>query len=188
MNEFIETTININKLNIIVGDINFDFSKQNPRILAMNRMFETCGLTIISNFFTRVTNESKTQIDLVLTNKPDLLACQIENSERISDHETISICFKNDLKITEVHETFLSWKNYSIENLIGNLRNCNRYSFEIMNVNEKIELIRSNLETSVKHMVKYVKVREKELKLNWFDSELNTIKQEKIELYNEWKS
>lgn len=96
-NEYIESTIDINKLNVIMGDINFDFAKNSQRIIRMKTMFDSCGLELISDFFTRITNESQTQIDIILTNMPMLLYCRVIENEKISDHETISIAFKKEL-------------------------------------------------------------------------------------------
>ena len=188
INEYIETNVNINKLNVIAGDINFDFSKNSQRILAFKMMFDSCGLQIISDFFTRITNESQTQIDLILTNRPTNLLCQIENDERISDHETISLSYTTNLKISDTPETFLSWKYYNPNDLIENLRKCQWNTFEQISIDEKIDLIRSNLLASVNPMIKNIKVREKEVKLNWFDDELQALKIEKIELYKNWST
>lgn len=185
--EYIESNINANKLNIFMGDINFDFAKNIQRILVMKNMFDSFGIDIVSGFFTRITNESQTQIDLILSNRPAQLFCQTEEADRISDHETISIAFKKEIKINATNDTFLSWNQYNSEQLLENLRKSNWLGFDNLNVDEKVELIRQNLIKSVEPMVKTIPIKEKEVKLSWFDNELKCMKNHKIEYYSLWK-
>lgn len=132
--EYIESNISVNKLNIFMGDINFDFAKNNQRILIMKNMFDSFGIDIISDFFTRITNESQTQIDLILSNRPTQLFCRTEEADRISDHETISIVFKEKIKLIATNDTFLSWNQYNSEQLLENLRKSNWLGFDNLNI------------------------------------------------------
>lgn len=168
--------------------MNFDFAKNTPIIAELKTMLHSYGLQIISNFFTRITNDTQTQIDIIMTNRPTNFYCQTEEANRISDHETISVNFKTDLTLNKTNDSFLSWKNYNNESLVENLRNENWQNFETLSIDEKIELIRTNLLSAVDPMVTTIKIKEKEMKLNWFDNELKNMKEEKIELYNLWKS
>lgn len=82
----------------------------------------------------------------------------------------------------------MSWKNYSQEILIENLRGRSWQQFEYLNINEKVELLRMNIIASVAPMVENIIMKEKEMELSWFDLELSQMEIKKISLYNDWKS
>lgn len=111
--EFLEKTIKLNKMNIIVGDINVNMNEINTSSRALNCLFDRHGLNLIVDFNTRVTNISQTLIDLVITNKPESVSCSTIPNEKITDHETIGIIIAKEKSEIVSHECVLSWTEYN---------------------------------------------------------------------------
>lgn len=80
----------------------------------------------------------------------------------------------------------LSWREYNKECLIENLRNCDWSHFYDSNMNEKLDLIRSNLTGAVSPMVKKVKIKTNTHPKKWFDGDLMHLKKERDDIYKAW--
>lgn len=186
--EFLAKTINFNKIYICVGDLNINLNETNSKTKLFNKICSRFGIKNRVNFDTRITNTSKTKIDVVLTNDIKIINCYIINEERISDHETIgiSILHNNNINKKEI-KTVYSWKYYNKKQLIDNLRNSEWQNFEILNLDEKINLLKTNLENSVKPMLQLVTIRDRINPKRWFDTELKELKEKKIQKHDCWK-
>lgn len=82
--------INLLKTCLIVGDFNIDMSKNNTYTDKLQSIAEQNSLKQIVNFYTRITLNTNTQIDLVLTNDKQI-KCHPLIEDKISDHETKQI-------------------------------------------------------------------------------------------------
>lgn len=186
--EFLEKIVNLNKLNIIVGDININMNENSSSATSLKCLFNKHGLDLIVDFNTRVTNTSQTQIDYVVTNMKNRVSCKVIPSEKISDHETIGIIVKKESTEKVTYEYVLTWAGYNKSNLIENLRKCDWSNFDPADIDHKLEILRTNILTSVSSLTKYVKINNTAKPKKWFDSELSAIKSDKIEKYNNWSS
>lgn len=92
---------------------------------------------------------------MILTNCASRVSCKPEPNERISDHETIVLNVLCDKKIDySLEHTVISWRDYTKEKLVNNLRHCEWNNFLNMNLNEKILKLRNNLEKAVQPLIK----------------------------------
>lgn len=180
--------INLNKFNIIAGDLNIDMNKENKyRKIAID-LFDKYELTLNNKFITRENNNNGTLIDVILTNKNDMILSDVLENEKITDHNTINILFNQDNDINSKKINIISWKNYNKENLITNLRRCDWSNIDNLDIDGKIKLIRGNLFKSVFPLTKIVKIKNGMKPNKWFDAECSGTKKSKINAYNKWKN
>lgn len=152
--EFLSKTVNQNKLNICVGDLNLNMNENSKSVSQFKSICDMHGVFYISDFFTRITNNSQTKIDVILTNDTDRVKCNTIPNEKISDHETIKIDISHEEKRDfSKKQIVISWKNYSKDQLIENLRKLNWYNFEMLELHDMINVTRQNLELAVKPIV-----------------------------------
>ena len=71
---------------VIVGDINIDLKGRNPNSTIYRNMLKNLGLTQLIMTPTRVTNQSATIIDHILTNREDLYLQGFTVNPGVSDH------------------------------------------------------------------------------------------------------
>lgn len=173
---FLEKTVKLNKLNIITGDVNVDMNVTNNNTRCINSLLNKHGLKLIVNFNTRVTNESQTLIDYVITNESDRVKCKPLPCDIISDHETIDIVIFRQNYFIGSDEYVMSWNEYSKDKLIRNLRNCDWSLFNLVNIDKKLQILRENLLNSVIPLTKYVLINNAMKPRRWFDSELKLMK------------
>lgn len=186
--KFLESTLKLKAINICMGDINIDFKHKSNKMDEANQIFEKHGLKHCMNDCTRITNTTQSQIDVVLTNIAEKVACELNSTEIISDHETIIIQIKVETKkTTQKMKEIISWKSYNKDQLIENLRKCEWNNFYTANLNGKVEIIRANLNDSVMPMLKKVVIKNNIQPKKWFDEELLTTKREKINSHLNWK-
>lgn len=185
--EFLSKTLKHNKLNVCVGDLNLNMNYGSKSVRQFNEICDMNGIYYVSNFYTRITQDSQTKIDVVLTNNRNRVACQPLPNEKISDHETIKIEISND-KNNDFKKTQLvnSWKNYNKDQLIDNLRNKNWSNFDDMEIDDMIDLIRKNIESAANPMIKKVEIRSDTNNKTWFDQQLKNLKQQRNEKYFKW--
>jgi Reverse transcriptase (RNA-dependent DNA polymerase)/Endonuclease-reverse transcriptase len=159
---------------IITGDFNIDFSKPNLYQRKLQYIFESFGLVQMTKNFTRITNNSETLIDLVLTNQRTLEVI-VSKPDKISDHETLKIFSDaTNSKIEEEKEIFC-WKNYSKENLHKELRKFDWTGFQFLGINEKAKIIHDSLTVSVNNLVTVKKIKIKN-KNEWYNNQLKQLK------------
>lgn len=189
LDESFDKVINLNKLNLITGDLNINLNKLNNKYAKISKnIFTKHDLKITANFITRENNNDGTLIDMIVSNKPEIIECKSLDNEIISDHKTISI------KINEISEekpnrtTVISWKNYTKERLLLNLSKCDWSLFHSLSLNDKITLNRMNLMTAVIPLTNTVRIKNNIKPKPWFDDDLKNLKIEKINKYMMWKS
>lgn len=94
--EWVEKNHKDEEKHIICGDFNIDMSETSSKKCYKNRLNSTIyenGLMQIMNEYTRITENTKTLIDLVITNTNEI-ECKIKNDDNISDHATINLISK----------------------------------------------------------------------------------------------
>lgn len=72
----LEETINLNKMNIIVGDININMNINDRLSNLLKSSLMGNDLMIMNNFNTRDNKANSTLIDLILTNKEEKVKCK----------------------------------------------------------------------------------------------------------------
>lgn len=126
---------------------------------------------------------------MILTNDKERVKCQAIPNEKISDHETIKIeILHENKKELSKKRMVISWKNYSKELCIENLRKLNWYDFEMLELDDMIKRMRDNLECAVKPMIRKVEIRENTNNKSWFDKQLTALKKKRNDDYFKWSS
>lgn len=91
--EWLEKNNTNTKTHIICGDLNIDMaetSKKSTYKKKLNKIINDHGLEQKIKEYTRITRETKTMIDLIITNNKNIEGIII-NNEQITDHATLSI-------------------------------------------------------------------------------------------------
>ena len=79
---------------VIVGDFNIDWSRESVYKMKIECIINDNGFKQLIKDYTRVTKDSKTVIDYVITNVTNITS-DISSTNKISDHELIEIRIKN---------------------------------------------------------------------------------------------
>lgn len=97
---------------IVVGDFNINVALNNfykdKLIQSVNRI----GLYQVMNQFTRITNNTSTIIDLLITNKKDI-TFKVHLTPRITDHCIISINLNATKNLTNDYKVIRDYKNFN---------------------------------------------------------------------------
>lgn len=182
LDEWCENIIDLNKINVICGDFNINIKKDSFYANKLLKLIEDNNLMQIVKQYTRVTSETRTLIDLVLTNSNNI-SCSVLEIDQITDHHMMAIQFENnqcdDTQILP-SGTYVSWKNYSKDKL-GNMLNEVDWNIDSTNgLNENAEIVVSSLEKCMGKMLLTVPV----VKINknpWFNNHLRLLKKRKNE-------
>ena len=86
---WLDVTRFLNKGTIISGDFNIDLLKTTPESKRLKNIINLNNMKIINNEATRVTNDSATMIDLIISNIDQIIA-ECNDNMKMSDHDTIS--------------------------------------------------------------------------------------------------
>lgn len=182
LEEMLIETIDVSKLNIVMGDFNINANESSNESNRLIRTCETYSLKQRVEFETRITNTSRTKIDLVFTNMDKVSCIQLE-SEKISDHETIAINIKSKgEKIKKVERVIRCWDDYSKENLLSALQNVNWVNWRESGIDDKVAILGDTLVNVVNNLT-YEKQIEIKIMNKWYDRELSTMNKEKYRLY-----
>ena len=114
-NNFLRTILKVNtetKELIIIGDLNINYlNKDSHRLLKDNIALQ--GLKQIIKEPTRVTKDSQSLIDVILTNRPDNLCIANVLLSSLSDHDIIGCRRKvNNIKLSDITINCRDYKNY----------------------------------------------------------------------------
>lgn len=168
-------------------NLNINLNEKSKKVNDFNRAYKMHGLSYISDFFTRITQESQTKIDVILTNATDRVHCFTNPKEKITDHETIQIEIDSEKRNFNEKKMVISWREYNKERLLINLMREN-WNFESMQLDEMVDLLRSNVENSVKPLLKNVVIRSNTNNKSWFDEQLMVMKKERDDKYYKWSN
>ncbi|KAJ6634609.1 hypothetical protein Bhyg_13184 [Pseudolycoriella hygida] len=169
-NEWCDDELDLTQKNIIAGDFNIDMMKNTTYPNQLRDITLCSGIKQCVKQYTRITEKSKTMIDLVLTNCD--LNVDVLINDIISDHATLKINVedfnKNKCDAYKVFKQKLV--GYSKEKMVDKLK---QFDWEIASksLNDKANLIVTRISECVKEFVKTVEV--KNYKENaWYDNEL----------------
>ena len=94
--------LSLNKPIILTGDLNCDLLTDNPRGIALRSFCTVINATQLVNHPTRVTRQSSTLIDVVLTSDPALVKASGVFETTISDHFLVYVVL--DLKMPKLKQ------------------------------------------------------------------------------------
>ena len=106
--------LSLNKPIILTGDLNCDLLTDNPRGSALRSFCTAINATQLVNDPTRVTRQSSTLIDVVLTSNPALVKTSGVLETTISDHFLVYVVL--DLKIPKLKARYVNTRSYKQNN------------------------------------------------------------------------
>lgn len=181
-NEWCDNDLDLTRKNIIAGDFNIDLMKHTTYPNQLRDIILCTGMKQYVKQFTRITERSRTMIDLVISNSD--LNVEVLMDDVISDHGTIRINAEFFDKVNYKHKVFRQRLiGYSKEKLVQSL---NQYDWNLgsKSVNDKADILVNRLSESVKSFVKTVEV--KTFSSNaWYDDELMQLLRKKDLAYKE---
>lgn len=184
LESFEEILDDISEMNcdiVIAGDFNIDWSKESFYKNKLKCLLDDNGLKQVMKDFTRITENSKTLIDYIISNNQNISA-EINIANKISDHETIDIIIDN----AEYNDNANSYRE--VELFKYNKYQYNREIQNIQQISESNDLdynvyfFDECLENAIKRLTTK-KIIKENFKCKWFNDEIRHWKREKINKY-----
>lgn len=181
LDEICNTCINLSKSCVVVGDFNIDMCKENSNTNKLEQVINTHGLKQIVTFHTRVTQQTNTMIDLILTNN-EKMRCEPLMNDKISDHETISMYVEQETQETDNKTVITSWKNYNVVELQTYLHTIQWNTFFVSTLEDKLYDLCNVLSAAVNSLVVRKELSTKKQN-RWFSKDLQELKKIKNRKY-----
>lgn len=155
---------------LIIGDYNIDMSKNSFYSEKLKKLISQNGLYQSVSGFTRITNQSSTIIDLLVTNNKNLIP-QIHQTPKISDHCIITVDLMINTKKADVVRTYRDYSHFDTLNFQLDLMDTewNRDSTDVNVLAE--QLVGGMMRT----LNKYAPKKEKVTKSKWIDKKWWTL-------------
>ena len=149
----------------ILGDFNLDISK-NCNLRKVKCLANSSQIQHIRNDYTRITETSKTKIDLIFVSKPENIISSGVHSLGLSDHSLTYVVRKcRQLKLPSRIVKSRCFKNFNESDFIDTIKNIDwDDKSSIDNVNDMI-LFSNGKHFSVKHVMNMHHSRRKKLKV-----------------------
>lgn len=182
-NEWCDNDLDLTQKNIIAGDFNIDLMKYTTYPNQLRDIIFCSGMKQRVNQCTRITEKSRTMIDLVITNCD--INVDVLMDDVISDHATLRISVEAFDKVNcDKHKVFKQKiVGYSKDRMIEKL---SQYNWDVASrsLNDKANVLVTRINESVKEFVKTVEVKTYNENV-WFDDELVKLRKKKDEMYKE---
>lgn len=162
--------INHELLTVIAGDFNINLMKNEFYSEKMKSVLKSLGMKQFINEPTRITKNSKTLIDYVISNRYKMKVKVLLN-EKISDHSTIICDFEKKCESNGRVENKQKIINYSKEVFIDNLTKIEWTKAFKWNVNEKANFLVSNIKDCLAQFVKNIIVKPHNSQ-KWYNQDL----------------
>lgn len=177
-------SISTDKNIVVCGDFNIDLLSHTTHSQRLTNFCTDNGLFQLVNSPTRITAESKTIIDLCLTNiANNIIECKVIEDDKISDHEMLEIiiCGQRELKIVKSRQVRI-FENYNPIHLYNEIENY-MYSWRLVencDLEVKTDWLLLVLKNATSQFIKYKTFKTSH---EFFDSELEQMRTEKNRLY-----
>lgn len=183
---WLQTIIADDKTNVISGDFNICWNSGGYS-QELKNIADAAGLEQKVLEFTRISDRSRSTIDLVFANVEECTVKALVDW-RISDHETLGINVAGACKINMPYRKFeyTCWKNYSKERLQNILINDARLTRNHLSVNENAQIFSSALTDAVGQLTESHE-RSSVDKKGWFTSQLLSVKLQRDDAYKIFK-
>ena len=166
--------------NIIVhlGDFNINYISDDGYVRKLKEIINLYGMKQLVTKFTRVTDKSKSIIDLVISND-FLLKVNIIDTPKLSDHSWQSIEIEQIYSITQSTKliTFIDYKN------LKNKLICCDWKYDITDINMLFNNIYKNVENSVNEVKQIKTICLKNNNTPWFNKNIYDAKFQRDNMY-----
>lgn len=166
---------------IITGDFNIDWSRDGFYKQQIERLLSDNGMKQIVKSYTRVTENSKTLIDYVITNSKKTT---VQNSvtSKISDHEILEVLIEDKNVNKETVQKKIEIFKYNKTLFTRELNSTLKYD-ENKELNENVINFDKCFEATILKFTKDVKIKTQCGTKGWYTREINAMKNEKIRRY-----
>lgn len=173
---------NLSGMNKVVvgGDFNIDLLKYGTYQTRIKQVITAHGMKQFVKKATRITESSKTKIDLVMSNVQ--LTAKPLVTEKISDHSTIQVKIDGLFRERAAHKVVKRLVDYSPERFRQLLSEVEWDNLISEGGIDKCDVLSEQLIRALQSFVKEVKVTERSAK-KWFDDELSETRTKKEKLY-----
>jgi exonuclease III len=172
--QYCDELLSLAKPIIIVGDFNINVAKKSTESDILNTINCFCGMKQKVTDYTREEFQTKSIIDLVLTDNENVNVV-VDNTTNISDHNIIYINIWQYEKSDEEQQRVTSWKKYNKTKLNTNINNNISWADWPTGLNEKCDIIIDNLLKSVNEIVE-IKVFDIRRSNLWYTQRLRSLK------------
>ena len=164
---------------IIVGAFNIDWQSDFYKS-KLESLLNDNGLKRIMKEFTRITKNSKTLIDYIITNN-EMVSAKNNTNNKITDHECIDIFIENG-NGRKIQNKEMDILKYNKEDRFNNELSAIIEFNEIDNIHEYVYNFDTSFERTIERFIVKRKLRENNNN-KWFSNELRMLKREKIIKY-----
>lgn len=170
---FLDNNINYNGTLLIIGDFNFDLSKDSFYANKCKNLIFQNGLYQIVKKHTRITQHSSTLIDYIITNDKHI-SHEVRLTPKISDHSILTVNINGERKgnkITKINKR--SFKNYKVENFHDKLID-NNWNNRISDVNITANLFITTVKNVLESLCPKIEISipEKYVNNKWINSDI----------------
>lgn len=167
---------------VVCGDFNVNLLKYGTYQTKIKNVMECHGLKQFVRQATRVTEHSKSKIDLVMSNLN--VEANVLTTDIISDHSTLEIKIEGLVHEKEPQKIVKKLVDYKPEILRQTL---NEYEWESilsdnLDLNERTNILSERISAAIQIFVKEVKVNRRNCN-KWFDQELKDMRMKKEHLH-----
>lgn len=178
--EFLEnwydSNINSSEQNVIVGDFNIDMCTVSTYSTKLDKFIKEIGMKQLVNEYTRVTERSKSRIDLVISNVLNLQA-KVIDFPKLSDHSNIKLNFiPTSVNCRYKYITVRDTHAYDSKNCNEILNKINWCDVSSLDINMKSDILVSELQKCVDTITPLKSIKINVNKINWYNSELKRLK------------
>lgn len=181
--EFFElwcSDIDLDKNYVVTGDFNVDLLKNDCYSKKLCDIINSTGMKQFVKEPTRITERSRTLIDLVISNCVN--SASVLPDDKVTDHETIVVDSNLFSKVKEPRAFVEKIVNYTADAMISKLKCYNWSNLSTLSLNEKSETLVNRLKHCVSEFVEIVEVKHAN-EIKWFDKDLLYLKKKRDVTY-----
>ena len=166
----------------ICGDMNINWISKDLNKTKISHVIDDCGFKQIVVDHTRITNISRTLIDYVIVNDNYNINAVVNNSLKISDHETIEVFINHNMVVNKREDKVIRHLKYNKERFYSLVNKNDVGTIYYLDSDFKAEHFSLNLRKLVSQFVTEIKVNKRDCL--WFSQELKNLKIQKVQQYN----
>lgn len=173
------------------GDLNVDLlNKNNAASLLLTNFFNKYGLFQIVDKPTRITDNTQTLIDLIVSTSSDIIAnCEVINADGISDHRLVACNLKFEKnKQSVLYRTFRDFSNFNYDFFVQDLNLINfDLIYNLESVDEVVHFWNENITWLFNIHAPYKTVRITKPPAPWLTENLKIMMKLRDKAYSKYK-
>lgn len=183
LNDLLEDIVENKGIIYIIGDFNINLAEPSYYSTQLTNTVKSYGLVQIVNKYTRITNNTRSKIDLVITNVKDAKH-EVHNTPKISDHSIVTIELEKQIANTTEKKLIRNYKRMNTTQFQMDLLNRD-WIYNSTDIDDLAEtLADSLLQTLNEHApVEEIVINTKWGNKRWWTRNINDEMKERDRLY-----